>query len=154
MTKQKTIKLFIFAILIIVSSNFCLAETSVMGLWKTIDDDTGEVRALVRVVERDGKLYGIVEKLVARPMDDVCDLCEPPFKDKPIVGMQIIDGLTRNGFYYSNGNILDPGNGKMYRCKVWLDTDDRLNVRGYIGFLYRTQKWYRVSDADTDVAEG
>jgi len=41
---------------------------------------------------------------------------------------------------------MDPENGKVYDCKVWVDEDepDKLNVRGYIGFFYRTQNWYRV----------
>lgn len=121
---------------------------TVFGLWKTIDDKTGESKSWVRISEQDGKLYGTIEKLLLKPADTVCDLCKPPLKDKPVVGMQIINGLSKSGKAYSKGEILDPAKGKWYTCKVWLGEDGVLNVRGYIGFLYRTQKWYRVSDSE------
>jgi hypothetical protein len=38
-------------------------STSPVGLWQTIDDETGEVKSLVRISEQGGKLIGIVEKL-------------------------------------------------------------------------------------------
>jgi len=41
---------------------------------------------------------------------------------------------------WEDGDILDPENGKVYRCKVWVEQGN-LMVRGYIAFLYRTQKW-------------
>jgi len=47
---------------------------------------------------------------------------------------------------YKGGRILDPENGKTYKCRIKL-VDDVLEVRGYIGIpaLGRTQKWYRVT---------
>jgi uncharacterized protein (DUF2147 family) len=41
---------------------------------------------------------------------------------------------------YVDGDILDPENGKVYRCKLWVE-EGKLQVRGYIAFLYRTQTW-------------
>lgn len=140
-------RLFLIGLIMMSLSGLSFAENPLTGLWLTVDDSTGEEKSWVRIVERDGKLYGTIERLLLRPMDDVCEPCEPPLKNKPIVGMQIIDGLTRSGFYYSNGQILDPGNGKFYKCKIWLGKDGLLNVRGYIGFFYRTQQWHRLSEA-------
>jgi uncharacterized protein (DUF2147 family) len=60
--------------------------------------------------------------------------------------LQIINSLTLdNGKWKGNDGILDPDNGKYYNCKMWVDKEDpdRLIVRGYIAFLYRTQTWYR-----------
>lgn len=141
---------FLAGLLMMALASLTLADSGVVGLWKTIDDETGEAKSWVRIFERDGKLYGTIEKLLLRPADAVCEPCKPPLKDKPIVGMEIINGLTKNGFYYSKGEVLDPGNGKFYKCKIWLENERVLNVRGYIGFLYRTQKWYRVSDVPTE----
>jgi uncharacterized protein (DUF2147 family) len=67
-------------------------------------------------------------------------------KGKKILGMQIINGLTlRDGRWSGNNGILDPDNGKYYDVKIWVNEKDpsRLNVRGYISFLYRTQIWLR-----------
>jgi len=57
--------------------------------------------------------------------------------------MIILKGLKKRGTEWSGGTILDPENGKTYRCKIWLD-DGKLKVRGYLGILFRTQTWYRV----------
>ncbi|HEY0563645.1 MAG TPA: DUF2147 domain-containing protein, partial [Methylophilus sp.] len=64
-----------------------------------------------------------------------------------IIGMTIAKGLKKNGNQYDGGEILDPENGKLYKCKMKLDdTGNQLEVRGYIGFslLGRSQTWTRV----------
>ena len=59
---------------------------------------------------------------------------------KPIVGLEIIRDMKKDGDEYAGGDILDPENGKVYRCKIWVE-NGKLMVRGYIAFLYRTQTW-------------
>ncbi|WP_103866347.1 DUF2147 domain-containing protein [Aquimarina sp. I32.4] len=60
--------------------------------------------------------------------------------------MVIIKNLKKNGNEYGEGTILDPENGKVYRCKIWIGENNQsiLNVRGYISFLYRAQQWIRI----------
>jgi uncharacterized protein (DUF2147 family) len=61
--------------------------------------------------------------------------------------MTIITGLEKDGEEWeAEDAILDPKTGDIYDCKVWLDEDNVniLNVRGYIGFLFRTQTWHRI----------
>ncbi len=77
----------------------------------------------------------------------VCDKCEGENKDKPILGMIIIDGLTKDNDVYDGGNILNPSNGKIYTSRLKLEEDtDTLQVRGYIAFFYKTQYWQRIID--------
>jgi uncharacterized protein (DUF2147 family) len=127
---------------------------AVAGLWRSIDDETGRPKALVRIEVDEGVLKGrIVEALdpEARPQA-VCSECptEGRFaqRGEPIVGLTIIDGLRRNGEGAWEGDdaILDPENGKVYDAKIWVpqDQSDRLKVRGYVGFFYRTQTWQRA----------
>ena len=54
--------------------------------------------------------------------------------------MEILRDMVKNGAEYSEGNILDPESGKIYRCKMWTEEED-LKVRGYWGPFYRTQTW-------------
>ncbi len=134
-------------ILLCFIANFTLAQ-SVVGKWKTIDDNTGEARSIVDVFERGGKLYGRITKLFRKPgenPDPVCDKCETndPRYLKKIIGMEFMEGLIKDDQEYSGGNILDPDNGKVYRCKIWVE-DNRLKVRGYIGPFYRTQSWQKA----------
>jgi len=123
-------------------------SSNVVGKWKTIDDSSGEPRSIVEVFERGGKVYGKVTKLYRKTGEDpdpVCDECdqEDPRYLKKIIGMEIIAGLTRDDDEYGDGDILDPENGKVYRCKIWVE-NKQLKVRGYLGPFYRTQSWLKV----------
>ena len=116
------------------------------GKWKTIDDVTGEAKSVVEIFERGGKVYGRVQKLFRKPHEDQdptcveCDEDDPRYK-KRVIGMEIFKGVA-NGEYIE-GDILDPTNGKVYRCKFWLEGEN-LQLRGYVGFFYRTQTWVRM----------
>lgn len=121
---------------------------SLVGKWKTVDDATGKERAVVEISLEQGKLYGKVLKIYSNPgepLDPVCVKCKDYRKDKKIMGMEIISGLRRekNKWVLEDG-ILDPEKGKLYDCKLWLKNKNILAVRGYIGFFYRTQYWYRT----------
>ena len=123
-------------------------SASPVGAWRTIDDVTHQPKGIVRIVQRDGKLYGTVEKsLVEKPPHRVCDDCTDDRKGQPILGMEIIRGLSRDGDQWDGGTILDPENGKVYKCKITLqDNGNKLAVRGFLGIslLGRTQVWERA----------
>lgn len=124
-------------------------DTSPVGLWKSIDDNTGKAKSLIRISESDGQLKGTVEKLFRAPGEEQnpkCDKCSDARKDQPIIGMTILSGLKKNGNEYSGGEILDPANGKLYKSKLSVvDNGKKLQVRGYIGapLFGRTQVWVR-----------
>ena len=125
------------------------AEASPVGLWKTIDDESGKPKSLIRISENDGVLSGRIEKLFRAPdqdQDPKCVKCEGALKDQTIVGMTILTGLKKDGESYSGGQIVDPANGKTYKSKLTVAEDGKkLNMRGYIGvpMLGRTQIWLR-----------
>ncbi len=136
-----------FCTLLIVGS---LSAQDVFGTWKTIDDETGKEKSIVEIYKKNGKVYAkIIQLLDKNKQNATCENCESndPRKDQPIKGMVIIDGLKKDGNEYSGATILDPKKGKIYKCKIWLDEEDsnKLNVRGYISFFFRTQNWYRAT---------
>ena len=120
----------------------------VLGKWKTIDDETNEPRSIVEILERDGKVFGKIVKLFRKPGEDqdpVCDECEhadPRYKKK-VIGMEIMREMVLADGEYAGGDILDPNNGKVYRCRIWVEGND-LKVRGYWGPFYRTQTWQKA----------
>jgi uncharacterized protein (DUF2147 family) len=124
-------------------------DSSPVGLWKNIDDATGKPKALIRITENNGALQGKIEQLFRAPSEDQnpkCDKCEGARKDQPIIGMEILSGLKKDGDEYAGGEILDPNNGKVYKSKLHLtDAGKKLSVRGYIGMpmLGRSQVWVR-----------
>jgi uncharacterized protein (DUF2147 family) len=117
---------------------------SVLGKWKTVDKN-GVSKCIVNIYEKDGKIYGkIVEVLVEEEKNSVCVKCTGDQKNKPFLGLTLIKNLEKDGKYYRDGTIFDPENGEEYRCRIALENENTLQVRGYLAFLYSTQYWKRV----------
>lgn len=124
------------------------ANDTPVGTWKTIDDATGQAKAIVQISESNGTLEGKILQVLKSDQGPhpVCDKCEGDLHNQPVEGMTILWGLTRDGDEWSGGKILDPNNGKIYKAKMELiDGGMKLKVRGYIGFslLGRSQVWER-----------
>jgi uncharacterized protein (DUF2147 family) len=124
------------------------AQMTPVGLWRNIDDKTGEARAEIRITARpDGALTGVIERALIRDAEPLCTECTDERKGKPKVGMEIIRGArkTDGQDVWEGGKILDPENGREYTLKLTpTEEGKKLQVRGYIGFFFRTQTWLRV----------
>lgn len=130
------------------ASAFAQAATPV-GTWQTIDDKTGKPKAIIQINEDGG---GQLSGKVLRGVNELsgpeprCTACTDDRKDQPIKGMTIVTGMRQDGDTWDGGQILDPENGKLYKCKMRLeDGGQKLVVRGYIGvsLLGRSQTWVR-----------
>jgi uncharacterized protein (DUF2147 family) len=122
---------------------------SPVGAWNTIDDETKKPKSLIRIAERDGVFSGTVENIVdPAKQDSKCVECaqDDLRKDKPVIGMSILTGLKKEGGnVYGGGTILDPKNGNTYNAKLTvIDGGKKLEMRGSILFIGRTQTWIRV----------
>jgi uncharacterized protein (DUF2147 family) len=122
---------------------------SPVGIWQTIDDHTGQPKALVQISQdADGSLSGKVIKGL-EPNEEPgrkCDKCTDYRKDQPMLGMTIINSMKQDGDKYDGGQILDPENGSIYKCQMHTaDNGQKLIVRGYIGIslIGRSQTWNR-----------
>jgi uncharacterized protein (DUF2147 family) len=128
---------------------------SPVGLWKTIDDVTGNAKSIIRISESGGVLSGTIVKTFPRPghgLNGLCDDCVGPYHNKNLVGTTVMRGLTadpKEPGTWGGGKITDPLNGKTYRCVVRMVGGSKLDVRGYMGIQMfgRTQTWHRVSSA-------
>ncbi len=124
---------------------------SCVGTWITIDDATGKKKSKVELYKKDGKLYGKIVYLYpreGREENPKCTKCTGDRKNQPLMNLQIVRGLTWDGDEWKSGTIVDPENGKVYTCGIWLEegNSDKLNVRGYVGPFFRTQQWVRVKE--------
>jgi uncharacterized protein (DUF2147 family) len=149
MTTHTQIRFLVGAAFFAASSSF--AQMTPVGSWHTIDDKTGEAKAEIQIVEKDGVLSGrVVKSLRNDPTaKKTCEDCKDDRKDQVIIGMEIIRGVkpeaSNEPLWASGGKILDPENGKEYTVKMVPREDGKkLQVRGYIGPFYRTQIWQRV----------
>ena len=131
--------------LLIVSQAY--GQEAVIGQWKTVDDETGEEKSVVEIFRKGDKVFGKIVKITNKEKQDVvCDQCDDddPRKNQKILGMEIIKDMEKNGKEWDGGTILDPQNGKVYKCKLWIENNN-LIVRGYIGFSWigRSQTWLK-----------
>lgn len=146
MNSQLFMKQTLLILLILVSSTQIYAQ-SILGKWKTVDDQTGKAKSIVHIYKENNKFCGrIIDIINVEAKKNLCEGCSGKKKDKPIMGMVIFNTLEKNGNVYSGGKILDPGGGSEYTCKIWIDEEhpNVLNVRGYIAFFFRTQHWIRI----------
>ena len=149
MTHTHFFKTLVGLVLLAAGSSF--AQMTPVGTWHSIDDKTGEAKAEIQIVDKDGALSGRVVKSLRNDPNakKTCDDCKDDRKGKDIIGMEIIRGVkpdaSGENLWASGGKILDPENGKEYTVKmVQLEGGKKLQVRGYIGPFYRTQVWLRA----------
>lgn len=123
-------------------------EASPVGTWHTIDDATGKPRGIVEIVETNGVLTGVIRgSLIPGEPERLCDRCPGDRRGKPIIGLEIVRDVRRDGDNWGGGEILDPDNGRTYRVKLTPSADGRtMQVRGFLGIslLGRTQVWRRA----------
>ena len=139
MKKTVTIIILLFA--------FSTNAQTIFGKWNSTNDETGEVDSVVEVYKKKGKAYAkIIEIKNPDRKNAVCTECEGENKNKRILGLNILTGLEKNDNEWSGGEILDPRNGKVYKCYIELVKDNKLKLRGYIGvsLFGKTKYWYRA----------
>ena len=143
--KKLIMSLFMLAVL---AGTISAQTDKIVGEWKTIDDKTGSEKSIVNIFKAtNGKYYGKVEKLFKNP-EKRCTECEGANKDKPVVGLLVVNGMEEKNGSLTNGTILDPADGKVYKCNISFESKSgKLKVRGSLdkhGIIGRTQYWSRV----------
>ena len=141
--------LCLMALMPLLGATLAFGADSPVGKWSTVDDKSGKVISQVQIYDEGGKLFGKITGLTEPNNKEgkpkTCTHCSGPDKDKPIVGLVIIRDLNPSGSSYKGGTILDPDDGKVYKAEIWVE-GGKLKVRGYVGFVYKTQTWPRATE--------
>jgi uncharacterized protein (DUF2147 family) len=127
------------------------AQMTPVGLWKTVSDKDGTVTSEVRVIETAGVVSGRIERTFRSDVkpDAKCVPCTDDRKDQPIVGLEIIRGMTRTAGtdVWEGGTAVDPDNGTVYKFRmIPIEGGKKLEARGFVGISLfgRSQTWLRV----------
>lgn len=141
---KKTI--ILMAVVFASVSLYAQSADAIVGKWLNKDKD-----AHIQIYKNGNQYFG---KLVwlKNPNDDngkpKTDTKNPDekLKSRPIWGLEILKNFTYSDGTWEDGTIYDPKSGKTYSCKMTMQGNDKLNVRGYIGFSFigRTDIWTRV----------
>lgn len=138
----------VLALILSFGAASAMAQMTPVGLWQTVDDETGKVLSEVRIEDRNGVIFGKIEKLTnPADQDSVCDKCTDDRKNKKVVGLEIIRDLKKaeGKDTWEGGTIAQPSTGKVFKATMTpIEGGKKLQLRGYIGFFYKTQVWIRV----------
>ena len=129
-------KTFLFSLALMLMSANCFAQ-DILGKWLTEAGD-----ALVEIYQNGDQLNGKIVWLEKGPETKDIHNSDAKLRNRKLMGVNILSGLTKKKDKWEGGKIYNPKNGKNYKCSIWLDGNE-LKVRGYIGILYETQTWKR-----------
>lgn len=135
---------YLYLFLFLISFNSFYGQ-GILGEWETYDDETNEKKALIEIYQTNDTYFAKIVESYLKGSSGRCEKCEGAKKDQPIKGLVIIENLQKDDDEFNGGTILDPQNGKTYKCYLQLVETNKLKVRGYLGFslLGRTQYWRR-----------
>lgn len=150
-------KLFVMSLFFVLMSSCAFAQTtsatqSVAGYWQTTDSKTKKPSSIIQIQPAghffEGKIVKIFPSEEPKKEVAICILCKGPQKNKPVLGLTIIQKMVCQPESCSQGTILDPRDGKLYHATMRLiNQGQQLKVRGYVGvpLFGRTVIWQRVS---------
>ncbi|MDO5615840.1 MAG: DUF2147 domain-containing protein [Cruoricaptor ignavus] len=137
-------KKILFAFVALFFTTFSFAQ--IEGKWKTIDDETGETKSVVEIFKKsDGKYYGKILQLMQKPENNNCVKCSDDRKNKPLIGLEIIRNVKKEGNKFVGGTITNPKDGKSYKTELLRD-GNTLKVKAIkLGITVKTQTWQKAN---------
>ena len=152
--------------MLLVVAGFCFAADPAEGYWLSIDEKTGKVTAGWQIYQESGKLFGKILSIADFPNTALAEPCRDSYAGFPVagkvnqmtvVGTPWIFGLTldKTG-EWSGGSVINPEDGKMYKCKIiFRKADgrryrtDTLEMRGQIGLGIGRSQFWQITDRQT-----
>lgn len=133
------------SILFILTLSITANGQTIVGQWETYDDKTKEKKAIIEIYQANSLYFAKIVKSFTGEKNTRCETCKGTKKNKPIIGLVIIENIKKDGNEFNGGSILDPENGETYKCYLKLINNNKLKVRGYLGvsIFGRTQYWIR-----------
>ena len=131
-----------------ITFSFSMNAQTIFGAWNSFDEETNRLESVIEVYEKNDQVFAKIIKITNLENQGATSInCSGERKNTPILGMNILTGLKKDGDEWSGGKILDPKNGKEYKCYIQLLDENTLKIRGYIGFSMfgRTAIWKRAT---------
>jgi len=162
---KKIVTMCLFAGLYLASVS---AADKVEGYWKSIDENSGKTTAAWRIYQKDNTLFGEIVTVPDQDDSTIATDCQASYKGFPVAGdvnkmtvvkTPFIFGLKMKAAgQWEGGNIIDPKDGKVYKCKLTFRSPDgkkfpkeTLEMRGEIGLgIGRSQFWERINESEIE----
>ena len=119
----------------------------ISGQWRVVDVKTDEVLRIMEIWEKDGLYHAKIVSLPNLSEQEAaaasCKKCPDKQKGQPLLNMQLVRNLKKEGDRLSEGEIIDILKGKVYKCAMWLENEDRLKVRTLLPLIFKDEVWFR-----------
>ena len=121
------------------------SKSKVEGVWSNTENT-----ARIEIMETEAQLIGkiIWIKQEGRESGSSTDAVnsDTTLRNRPLMGLTILEGFQYNNGIWSDGKIYDPDSGLSYACDLQLKKKDILEIKGYLGesWISRTMEWKRV----------
>jgi len=135
------------------------------GFWISVDEKSGKETGGWHVYQENGKLCGKILSVAGKPQDSKAEHAKgKSYKNfmngadigtLPVVGTTWIWDLEcdKEGSW-DDGYIIDPNDGKRYKCEITFHKadgkkypQDTLEMRGKVGPIGRSQFWKKADEA-------
>jgi len=156
-------KIALFVVGFFFVSGLCFAADPAEGFWISVDEKSGKATAGWEIYTVGNQLFGKILSVADHPQTDKASKCKDSYSgfpvqgkvsDMTVVGTPWIFNLTMDKTgNWSGGQIIDPNDGKMYKCKITFRPQDgkkfvkdTLEMRGEIGLgIGRSQYWQKCT---------
>ncbi|MCH2023311.1 MAG: DUF2147 domain-containing protein [Saprospiraceae bacterium] len=122
----------------------------ILGKWRIVDVKTDEDKTIMEIWEKNGNYFAKIVDIPGLTEEEknstFCKKSTDKRKGQKLVGMEIISNLQKGKEKYSEGDILDLSKGKIFKCDIWLENEDRLKVRTHVPIIYKDEVWLRKTD--------
>ena len=138
------------ALLIYTLTTIAQEADKILGVWWN-----EEKTSKIEIEKEDGKYIGTIVYVIPEnyengepPKDD--ENPDESLRDRSILGLQILEGFEYDAKdeEWEDGTIYDPKSGNTYDCYAWLESNDLLKLKGFVGgirWLGRSSEWYRTT---------
>jgi len=156
-------KIAFFVVVFVFVSGLCFAADPAEGFWISMDEKSGKATAGWEIYTVGDKLFGKILSVADHPQTDKATKCKDAYPGFPVQGkvseMSVVGtpwifnlALDKPGSW-SGGQIIDPNDGNLYKCKITFRPQDgkkylkdTLEMRGEIGLgIGRSQYWQKCT---------
>ena len=151
---------------LVLFGTLCFAADPAEGYWLSVDEKTKEETAGWQIWQEGGKLYGKILSVAGKPQDEKATGGKGKSYDNFMKGTDvgtlstvgttwIWDLKSQGDGKWADGHIIDPGDGKRYKCRITFHKEDgkkykydTLEMRGEVGPFGRSQFWKSASESE------
>ena len=160
-------KLITIMVAFLLLGTMCFAADPTEGFWISVDEKTGQETAGWQILQSGGKLTGKILSVADQPQDTKATGGKGKSYDNFMNGKDVSNFTTVDTNWiwdltkqeegkWANGYIIDPSDGKRYKCKITFHKadgkkykTDTLEMRGEIGMgIGRSQYWKKATEAE------